>query len=106
MGAPENLGSLSSSISSNSKSAHRSTTEPTGTSHDELPCYLIVFRVAPNQLTTVGIYGAKKLVSFTKAFIRARKEASSETLVVDSSTGPGDEAEGQVEVDIGMKCTE
>lgn len=53
-----------------------------------------------DQLTTVGIYGARKVVSFTKAFIRARKEAASETLVVDSSTEAGDEAEGQVEVDM------
>ena len=34
---------------------------------------LLVMRVAPTQVGTVGFYAAKKVVAFTRAFVKARK---------------------------------
>lgn len=49
----------------------------------------------------MGIYGAKKVVEFARAFLKARKEASEEkeTVVVltkDAKDGEGEEGEAEV----------
>lgn len=85
---------------------------PAGSHGEEgeiLPCILLIFDVpdapthppllAEKQVATVGVYGAKKVVAFAKAFVKARKEASEdsagegEASAVATNDGSGDKDE-------------
>lgn len=64
---------------------------------------LVTRGVTWDQIATVGIYGAKKVVEYAKAFIKARKEASegtaedASTVAVTKDAG-GDEEDEDAEV--------
>lgn len=63
----------------------------------ELPCH-----TPREQITTVGVIGAKKLVKIAKALLKARKERSlgsvEDVSVIATTQGSGDEEEQEDEV--------
>lgn len=60
------------------------------------------YHASRDQITTVGIIGAKKIVRFAKAFIKARKERSlgsvEDVSAVAATQGSGDEEAQEDEV--------
>lgn len=76
-------------------------------SHNSLTGELLLAPAPLEQIATVGVYGAKKVVTYAKAFIKARKDSAAEGTTEDGSAvvASGDAGEGgeeQAEAEVSL----